>query len=130
MTTANDRGSEVVRAALSAHSHGSLNITVLAKELGVAAHAILGFLEKNNTLPPPVMHGLVKVLFHGHAAWDERRDVLGPAVREPPKPLGRGPDQPPVLTSLPLRPAGQPPPAFPLPSITTGQAYSKPEGWE
>jgi hypothetical protein len=43
------------------------------------------------TLPPDVMAGLVRILFHGHATWEAEDDVLRPAMREPATPLGAHP---------------------------------------
>ena len=58
-----DRGTEVVRTALAARSKASLNIATTAKDLGVAADTLVGFIEKRVALQPDVVAGLVKLLF-------------------------------------------------------------------
>jgi hypothetical protein len=83
-----DSGTEVIRAALSAHAKKTLNVATTAKDLGVAADRLLGFIERRLTLPPDVMKSLTTLLFHGHAELDLEHDFLGPVMREPARVIG------------------------------------------
>jgi hypothetical protein len=104
-----ESGSDVIRAALHAHSRSSLNLGIVARELGVAADALMSFIDGRLTPSADVMRALTKVLFHGMAEWDSQHDVLKPMYREPPKTLGAARPESPLMTTLPLRPIGPPP---------------------
>jgi hypothetical protein len=88
-------GTDVVRSTLAAHAKGSLNLAVIARDLGVSAEALRGFLERR-PLAPDMMQALVKRLFHGHAEFDLAADRLKPANREPARSVGVQPGQSPI----------------------------------
>jgi hypothetical protein len=109
-----DRGSEVIRAALSAHAKKSLNIATVARDLHITADLLLGFTEGKKTLSVDTMKSLTTLLFHGHAEWDAEHDLLRPTYREPAKVIGeaRPPPQmgspPAQLTLYPAKPRPDP----------------------
>jgi hypothetical protein len=104
-----DRGSEVIRSALSAHAKKSLNIAVVAKDLRVTSDLLLGFIDGKKTLSADAMRTLAALLFHNYAEYDAEHDLLRPAYREPAKVIGVARPPAKTMTSLPLKPMGPPP---------------------
>lgn len=101
-----ETGTDVIRAALTAHSATSLNMATLAQDLKISAETLRQFADGSRLLSPDVMAGLVKVLFHGAAEWDAPTDTLKAAYRDPPSPLGTAP---PHAEGKPVGHTGVPP---------------------
>jgi hypothetical protein len=104
-----ETGTDVIRAALHAHSRSSLNLGIVARDLGVSAEALMGFIDHRMTPSADVMQALTKILFHNMAEFDSQHNVLKPVYHEPPKTLGAARPASSVLASLPLSPTGPPP---------------------
>jgi hypothetical protein len=83
-------GTDVIRSTLAAHAKGSLNLAVIARDLGVSAERLRDFLEHRASLEPAVLQALVKRLYHGHTEIDLDLDRLKPVNREPAKSLPVG----------------------------------------
>ena len=81
----------------------------LARDLGISSDMLDAFIDGKRSLPIPVLQGLTKELWNGHAVYDPEVDRLRPARQEPAKPLG-------VLPSL----------TIPLPTFTAGPAQGGP----
>jgi hypothetical protein len=86
-----ESGTDVIRAALQAHSHSSLNLGVVARDLGVSTEALTAFLDGRLTPSADTLQALTKILFHNHAVLDSQRNVLRPAMQEPVKSIGLAP---------------------------------------
>jgi hypothetical protein len=82
-------GVDVVRAALRAHSKSSVNLAMLARDLGCCVETLHSFLKQRAVPRPDVLRGLTRILFHGHVELEG--DVLRPAYREPAKALASRP---------------------------------------
>src|SRR6476620_2595136 len=87
-----------------------MNLAILSRDLGISSDALQAFIDGKRSLPIPVLQGLTKVLWNGHAVYDPEVDRLRPARQEPAKPLG-------VMPSLTL----------PLPTFTAGPAQGGPQ---
>jgi hypothetical protein len=77
-----EEGTAIVRAMLQTYANNVFAVRLMAANLEVQAHTLENFLA-GQPLPVPVMHGLVKLLFHGQAAWDEKTDLLVAVYTEP-----------------------------------------------
>ena len=77
-----EEGTAIVRAVLQTHANNLFAIQLMAANLGAKGHLVEDFLA-GQPLPAPAMHGLVKLLFHGQAAWDEKTDLLVAVYTEP-----------------------------------------------
>lgn len=122
-------GKDIIRRALANRAHMSQGFGSLRNDLQVNDEALHAFIGGADNLSNEALDALAKFVWGGMVAFDPATDAIRPAVQPPARSLPSY-GSPPVLKSLPLRPAGQPPPAFPLPPERTGQPYSKPSGWE
>ena len=101
-------GTDAIRQMLRVRNK-KINLAILARDLGISSDALQAFIDGKRSLPIPVLQGLTKVLWNGHAVYDPEVDRLRPARQEPAKPLG-------VLPSL----------TIPLPTYTAGPAQGGP----
>jgi hypothetical protein len=86
MNTTETTGSDLLRQTVRARN-AAKNAGWIAREVGVANEALHNFANGNGTLPTEKLHALTKLLFNGHALYDERLDRLRKAKQEEPKPL-------------------------------------------
>ena len=101
-------GTDAIRQKLRVLNK-KMNLAILARDLGISSDMLDTFIDGQRSLPIPVLQGLTKVLWNGHAVYDPEVDRLRPARQEPAKPLG-------VLPSL----------TIPLPTYTAGPAQGGP----
>ena len=97
-------GTDVIREMLRVRNKRT-NLAILARDLGISSDTLHAFIDGKRSLPIPVLQGLTKELWNGHAVYDPEVDRLRPALQEPAKPLG-------ALPSL----------TIPLPTFTAGPA--------
>ena len=97
-------GTDVIREMLRVRNKRT-NFAILARDLGLSSNTLDAFIDAKRSLPIPVLQGLTKELWNGHAVYDPEVDRLRPALQEPAKPLG-------ALPSL----------TIPLPTFTAGPA--------
>src|SRR5262245_48885640 len=100
-------GTDVIRSALQARMR-KINISGIARELGISVSELESFAAGTLKRDVVVMNALAPELFQGNAQINPATDLLEPAVKDPPRPLGIRPE--PVLPSKKVWPVGQPPP--------------------
>jgi hypothetical protein len=86
-----------------------VNIAGLARDLSLSARALEAFAYGHASLAPEALKALTVHLFHGCAEYDPAIDMLRPAKREEPRPLGIGPPLIEQTMTLPVYKAGPPP---------------------
>src|SRR6478736_1447302 len=101
-------GTDAIRQKLRVLNK-KINLASLARDLGISSDMLDTFIDGQRSLPIPVLQGLTKVLWNGHAVYDPEVDRLRPARQEPAKPQG-------VMPSL----------TIPLPTYTAGPAQGGP----
>jgi len=99
MRSNEDSGAEVIRQVLAGRNKKA-NIGGLARDLGLSIAALEAFMYGRSGLAPEVLDALTKILFDGNAAYDPAIDMLRPAKREEPRPLGVLP--PPITETMTL----------------------------
>ena len=76
-------GTDVVRQALRSRNK-KLNLANFARDLGMPSGRLDDFAERRTA----AMQGLVRALWGEHTVFDPELNVLRPASREAPRPLG------------------------------------------
>jgi len=100
ITTGTDAIRQMLRVRIK-----TMNLAILARDLGISSDALQAFIDGKRSLPIPVLQDLTKVLWNGDAVYDPETDRLRPARERPARPLG-----------------GMPSLTIPLPTYTVGPA--------
>jgi hypothetical protein len=88
-------GTDAIRQALRARR---LNLANLARDLHLANAPVDAFMD-GGTLPPDALEALTRMIWAGHAEFDAELNLIRPANRQEPRPLG-GP--PPITETMTL----------------------------
>lgn len=84
MTTGTDVLRQATQVRIKRKDYGRV-----ANAIGVHGDRLIEFAEGRRDLSPDIKKKLAVELFH-HSEWDEVRDMMMPANRNPPKPLRTG----------------------------------------
>ena len=62
-------GTDLIRQMLRVRNK-KMNLASLARDLGISSDTLLAFIDGKRSLPIPVLQGLTKELWNGHAVYD------------------------------------------------------------
>ena len=77
MSEAITTGTDLIRQMLRARNKRT-NFAILARDLGISSDTLHAFIDAKRSLPIPVLQGLTKELWNGHAVYDPEVDRLRP----------------------------------------------------